>query len=260
MRFLILCLLSFTCTTLYSQKPVPLGKGWQVSFELSVDPDTKRLYTPFVTAADTLSFDRLFPRSVTEVNLDGTSITYYSEPALERNGKLESILLNILPAVKLHYRTSKNFEFGLGFFFRTQKESQRVKFDPNLPDNYLIRTSEFNTWFAGIRTDAVYNLLPAKRLQPYVGLQLDFGVEQANSLNSFTHFPGLGIVQERESLLNERFQKNTLLNFDGRLLLGVNYRLSDKLALGFVTHLSRYLLPQPAGIQLRYLFGPKPTE
>lgn len=261
MRFFWTAFILLFSVTLFAQRTKPLGKGWQLSIELGIDPTTERVYTPYVTAADTLPFDRLFPRSTVETSLSGNTVTYYSEPALERVGNLEKALINFLPTIKLHYRMDNNVEFGAGLFYTTQKENQRVEFDGGLPGNYLVQTSDFTTWHAGFRTDAVYNFFPGKRVQPYAGLQLDLGIRQSNFITSYNILPGLGSEEEVDPLLNRRFQKNTLLDFDLDLLLGVNYRLSDRFAVGLVGHLGRYLLPERlAALQVRYLFTPRQRQ
>jgi hypothetical protein len=83
-------------------------------------------------------------------------------------------------------------------------------------------------------------------------MQAKFGLSHSSFLGSRKVFPGLGRESELVNNVVERFRENTILDFDLDLLAGINYQLSDRLLIGIEASLSRYFLPIPQALQVRY--------
>lgn len=259
MRFLILCLLSFTCTTLYSQKPVPLGKGWQVSGGIEVEVVTKMRSSPMtrVRAQDTLPPSG-FPgfRFPAEIDLGNGPVTYYTESGYDEKGKFVSNSNRLYATLAVHHRNQSNIEYSAGIFFSKYKSNQRLVPEPNLPLDHYVTRFEKEDWHTGLRLQAVYNFFRSSRLQPYAGIQLILGVRRSRSYNTYLQFPNLGIEQSLGQTIVPRFAINTLLDFNLAIPFGINYRINNRWAIGIKSTFIQYALPgTPAAIQLRYLFG-----
>ena len=248
---------------LSAQQVQPLGKGWQLSFGLEGGPQRKSgtSRTAYVTAADTLpiapgtsSFFSFRQTERVEAG-NGDLITYYSEPGLDVSGRLVDAFTRLLGSVQLHRRTAINLEYSVGFGYEQYKVRHRLAPDPELPEDFLLLTNDRDVQRGGLRSSVVYNALPEKRLQPYAGLEIDLFISYSEYVRSLRQFPNQGVVEDLGVTVVERFRKNTLFDFDANFLVGANYRLSEKFALGVGIRLWRENLPSSGKLQLRYLFG-----
>lgn len=266
MRNTLLLLILLAASSLTAQTVLPIGEGWQVSVGLEINQRTRLASNPviYVTAADTLPPDPAdflgFPRLTREIDLGNGPITFYQELNYDDTDRLAEALTQLIPSVRLHRRNAKGLEYSFGLFYSAYRRDQRLAGGSGLPDDYFIIQNETTEWRAGVRTSFVYNLLRDKRFQPYAGIMIDFGVNQSKYIRTYRQFPILGIEQDLGATVVERFRVNTLLDLDLSVTAGINYRLSERFALGLNMALWGGTGERSAGIQLRYLFRPKTTD
>jgi len=263
MRSSIFILLILLPLSILAQTLKPLGKGWQVSFGVETEilgksPESR---SPFVKAADTLAIPPntvfLFSlRSTREIDLGNGPVTYYEENGYDFEGELSKRLARFISSVQFHYRYNNNISVGIGLAYSSYKREYQYAYEEALPVDYIVVHSRSTNWLAGFRNNVTYNFLPNKRLQPYVGLRLDFFLDTQNYKSTTLSAPGLGIEQDMGVLVAERFRTNRIFDLDINLLIGLNYRLSERYALGLVSHLVTSRMP-PTTLQVRYIFPRK---
>lgn len=215
----------------------------------------------YVTATDTLPDDSFlsgpFPRITEEVDLGNGPVTYFEENNYEDTGLLAEASTYLITGIQAHYRGRSGLETTVGLFYSTYRKDQRLAGRPGLPEDYFLTRNESDVTLAGINTGLTYNFLRSKRFQPYAGIFLTFAINRDQIVGTYRQFPLLGSEQEIDIQVVERFRTNTILNFDSSVRVGANYRLTEKLAVGFTVGLWKERYLKAAGVQLRYLFSPK---
>jgi len=257
LRLSLLPLCFGLATLLSGQTVIPFGKGLQIS--LTLEPDVRQKFTlrPYVTAADTLPwnwnrFGRNLQRRADTIQVNGNTVLYWFEDELTREIKRKQAILHLISRVKLHYRFGSGIEISGGFTYSGYTDVKTTNDIDDLPNDFFYSTSETRVDRPGILTGLTYHFMRNSRLQPYAGLQLDLAMSISTIRESSRSFPGLGI--ELPSEIREQFLSNTIFDFDLYLLAGFNYQLNDHWAIGVEAELSRYLLPIPTALQIRYRF------
>jgi hypothetical protein len=248
---------------LTGQKANPFGKGFQIS--LTLEPDLQRKFTlrPYVTAADTLPIDRLrfgrnFQRRADTIQLNGNNVLYWFEDELNREVERKQAIFNLISRIKIHYRFGGGIEISGGFTYSGYTDVKSTNDINGLPNDFFYSTSETRFDRAGFLTGLTYHFGKNSRFQPYAGLQLDMAISFYTYRVGKNSFPGLDV--ELPSEVSERFRKNTIFDFDLDLLAGFNYQLNDRWAIGLEAELTRYLLPVPAALQIRYRLHKRAAE
>lgn len=260
MRLTLIFPLLYLSSFLSAQQLFPIGKGWQLSVGIEIDQQNRLRNAPaiYVRAADTLMrspFESSLSRIITsEVDLGNGPVTYYRELGYEETDRLAETLTRFITSLQFHHRTAKSLEYGFGLFYTAYRRNQRLAGSPELPEDFFVFQNESDVLFAGVNTSIAYNFLRRKRLQPYVGLSVDFGVNHSKYIRTYRQFPLLNIEQDLGATVVEQFRINIIFDFDLRPFGGVNYRLSRHLTLGINVSLRQGPTTISPGVQLRYLF------
>jgi len=249
------------------QKNVDIfGKGWYLSLTLEPQISSEFDLSPYVTANDTLAREigltgSLPFRFADTVMIDGNDVIYYNEPGLRRNVSRAEAIFSLLGSVRFHYRENDRFEFSAGFFYRTNiTDEERTDDFSAFPNDAYYFTSVNKNIYGGIVTDFNYHFRKDKRLRPYLGMEMRFGLSHTRNLGGRQIFPGLGQESDLAFYIVERFRKNTILDFDLDFLAGINYQVSNRVAIGIEARPNRYFLPIPAALQVRYQLNGKGTN
>lgn len=181
---------------------------------LTVQPERERdfTFTPYVNANDTLPmeasfFGRILPRRADTVQLNGNNVAYFREPGLERTVRREQAIFDLLGRLRLHYRTGDRWEFSAGVFYELTSSTNAPRIDgpTDLPNDFFYVTSDFRKTFGGVVTDASYHLRKGKRLRPYLGAQVNIGIQRQRVILVSRRFPGLNREEDITDEITERF-------------------------------------------------------
>lgn len=258
---IILIILLPTCLFAQKNDVKIFGKGWYLSVMLQPEISSKFTLTPYVTANDTFPrkvgvVPNNFPRRSDTIRFDGNETLYFREPGLQRKQNRDQAIYNLLASIRFHYRLDERWEISAGFFFLpTYNDEERGEDFSGLPNDFFYSSWGTEQTYGGLMGDFNYHLRRGKRLRPYLGLQGRFGARHTKGYRFTQIFPGLN--EEIGSIENivERFRTNTIFDIDLDLLAGINYQINDCLLVGIEAHLSRFLLPAPRALQVRYRLG-----
>lgn len=244
----IMCLLS---VNLLAQWDGVYRRGLTLSLELGLEQEPSLTYRPLVPLSEEELANRRNRPFATLVTENKDSIYYGFDNSFHFRARPERHTQRYNLQLRLEKKMLSGLEFGGGFFLSQGSFSTRLEMPNTDLEDFALGVSDIDYLKAGLTGSLKFHLLRIRRLQPYVGIQTLFLYEQ-NKRSNF------GVVfsiseEEEEQNLNDFIGAESIFVLDLRLLIGLDYPLTERIHLGLHLAPIGAATQQYAGVQVKYL-------
>ncbi len=247
--FIVFCCLP--CIHLSAQWDKVYHRGITVSAELGLEQEPMISFRPLVllSSEELRSISNRFTTILVAQNGDTLNYGFRDGTIFRDRAEDHSQRYNL--QLRLEKKMLSGLEFGGGVFLSEGRYSTRLEMPNTDLEDFALGVSDVNYLKVGLTGSMKFHLLRTRRLQPFAGIQALFLYERNQRSN-------LGLIfsaseQETEQDLDDHIGPDSVFVLDLRLLIGLDYPLTERL------HLGLHLVPfgaatqQYTGVQLKYL-------
>lgn len=225
--------------------------GLTISLEVGLEQEPLVTYRPLVPVSNEVflnSGSRPVAVLVTEV---GDSLYYGLSNSINFRNRPEAYSQRSNLQLRLEKKMLSGLEFGGGLFLSKGSFSTRLSMPNTDLEDFAYGVSDIDYLKLGLTGSLKFHLFMIRRLQPYLGIQSLFLYERTLRSNQSILFP----AYDREEILNvdDFIGPNSVFVLDLRLLIGVDYPLTERIHIGVNATMLGAATQRYAGVQVKYL-------
>lgn len=243
-----MCLMSLN---LMAQWDGVYRRGLSVSLELGLEQEPLLTFRPLVLLSNEEFRDRGNAPFATLVAENGDTLNYGFRNRTDFRSRAEEHSQRYNLQLRLEKKLLSGLEFGGGLFLSQGNYTTRLMEPKTELVDFAYGVSDVDYLKAGLTGSLKFHLFRIRRLQPYAGIQALFLYERNRRSNRSILFPAQG----QEMLVNDsdNIGPESVFVLDMRLLLGLDYPITERIHLGLNIAPIGAATQQYAGVQVKYL-------
>jgi len=226
-------------------------RGLTLSLEAGLEQEPLLTFRPLVLLSTEEFLELGNAPFATLIAENGDSLNYGFRNRTDFRSRADEHSQRYNLQLRLEKKLISGLEFGGGLFLSAGDYSTRLMKPLTELEDFAYGVSKVDYLKAGLTGSLKFHLFRTRRLQPYAGIQALFLYEQNRRSHRRIIFPAQG----RELAVNDDgyLGPESFFVLDMRLLIGLDYPLTNRIHLGLNFAPIGAATQQYAGVQVKYL-------